>query len=95
MLENKKKQFENRPPDAEVERVREWTKTEEYREKNFTREALTINPAKACQPLGAVFAAVGFERRCPSCTARKAASPTSAPNSTATSRSRALASPPR
>jgi nitrogenase molybdenum-iron protein beta chain len=29
------------------------------------REALTINPAKACQPLGAVFAAVGFERTLP------------------------------
>ena len=35
---------------------------DEYREKNFAREALTVNPAKACQPLGAVFAAVGFEQ---------------------------------
>ncbi len=51
--------------DAEVERVREWTKTPEYREKNFAREALTVNPAKACQPLGAVFAAVGFESTLP------------------------------
>ena len=48
-----------------MERVREWTKTPEYREKNFAREALTINPAKACQPLGAVFAAVGFEGTLP------------------------------
>ena len=46
-----------RVADAEVERVREWTKTDEYQEKNFAREALTVNPAKACQPLGAVFAA--------------------------------------
>ena len=38
---------------------------DEYREKNFAREALTVNPAKACQPLGAVFAAVGFEQTLP------------------------------
>lgn len=65
MLENKKKMFENPHDPAEVERVRDWAKTEEYREKNFAREALTINPAKACQPLGAVFAAVGFESTIP------------------------------
>ncbi len=34
-------------------------------ELNFSREALTINPAKACQPLGAVFVAVGFEKTIP------------------------------
>jgi nitrogenase molybdenum-iron protein beta chain len=44
----------------EVARVAEWTKGWEYREKNFAREALTVNPAKGCQPLGAIFAAVGF-----------------------------------
>ncbi len=65
MLANKKKMFENPRDPAEVERVREWTKTPEYREKNFAREALTVNPAKACQPLGAVFAAVGFEKTIP------------------------------
>ncbi|WP_330082734.1 nitrogenase molybdenum-iron protein subunit beta [Methylocystis iwaonis] len=65
MFENKKKNFENPVADAELERVREWTKTEEYKEKNFAREALTVNPAKACQPLGAVFAAVGFESTLP------------------------------
>jgi len=48
-----------------VERIREWAKTPEYKEKNFAREALTVNPAKACQPLGAVFAAVGFEKTIP------------------------------
>ena len=37
----------------------------EYREKNFAREALTVNPAKGCQPLGAMFAAVGFEGTLP------------------------------
>ena len=52
--------FEFGHADEEVARVAEWTKTEEYKEKNFSREALTINPAKACQPLGAVFAAAGL-----------------------------------
>lgn len=65
MLANKKKMFENARDPAEVERIREWSKTPEYREKNFAREALTINPAKACQPLGAVFASVGFEGTLP------------------------------
>ncbi|MDR3437098.1 nitrogenase molybdenum-iron protein subunit beta [Telmatospirillum sp.] len=65
MLENKRTNFENPVADAEVGRVRDWTKTWEYREKNFSREALTVNPAKACQPLGAVFAAVGFEGTLP------------------------------
>src|SRR5450631_842716 len=65
MFENKKTNFENPVADDELERVREWTKTDEYREKNFAREALTVNPAKACQPLGAVFAAVGFEKTLP------------------------------
>ncbi len=65
MLANKKKMFENPRDPAEVERIREWAKTPEYREKNFAREALTVNPAKACQPLGAVFAAIGFEQTIP------------------------------
>ena len=65
MFENKKNNFENAEPADKVEEAREWTKTWEYREKNFAREALTVNPAKACQPLGAVFAAVGFEATMP------------------------------
>ena len=65
MLANKRKMFENQRDPAEVERIREWAKTEEYKELNFSREALTINPAKACQPLGAVFVAVGFEKTIP------------------------------
>ena len=64
MFENKK-QFENPEPADKLEQAREWTKTWEYREKNFAREALTVNPAKACQPLGAVFVAVGFEGTLP------------------------------
>ncbi|GAB4358588.1 MAG: nitrogenase molybdenum-iron protein subunit beta [Oricola sp.] len=65
MLENKKRMFENPRDPAEVEKMREYAKTDEYREKNFAREALVVNPAKACQPLGAVFAAVGFEGTIP------------------------------
>lgn len=64
VFENKK-QFEGMPDADEVARVAEWTKTWEYREKNFAREALTVNPAKACQPLGAILAAVGFEGTLP------------------------------
>ena len=58
MLENKKKNFEDAHPVEKVEEIQDWTKSWEYREQNFAREALTVNPAKACQPLGAVFAAV-------------------------------------
>jgi nitrogenase molybdenum-iron protein beta chain len=65
MFENKRKKFENPVADAELDRIRDWTKTDEYREKNFKREALVVNPAKACQPLGAVFASVGFEATLP------------------------------
>jgi nitrogenase molybdenum-iron protein beta chain len=65
MFENKRKNFENPEADSEIERVREWTKTPEYREKNFARESLVVNPSKACQPLGAVFASLGFEGTLP------------------------------
>jgi len=60
-----KRQFEGAHSHDEIARVAEWTKTWEYREKNFAREALTINPAKACQPLGALFVAAGFEGTLP------------------------------
>jgi len=65
LFENKKKNFEFAVPVEKVQDVREWTKTKEYQEQNFAREALTVNPAKACQPLGAVFAAVGFKNTLP------------------------------
>ncbi|EQD54706.1 NifK, partial [mine drainage metagenome] len=65
MFENKKKNFENPHPEDEVSRIIEWTKTEEYKELNFNRDSLTVNPAKACQPLGAVFLALGFENTLP------------------------------
>ncbi len=65
LFENKRKNFEGAHSAEEVERVSEWTKTWEYREKNFAREALTVNPAKGCQPVGAMFAALGFEGTLP------------------------------
>ena len=46
-------------------RVAAWIDTEEYRQKNFARQALVINPAHACQPLGAEVAAHGFEGTLP------------------------------
>ncbi len=61
----RKREFEKPSSAEEVQRVLEWTRTWEYREKNFAREALTINPAKACQPLGAILAAIGFEGTLP------------------------------
>jgi nitrogenase molybdenum-iron protein beta chain len=56
----RKKEFENRWPEEKVKEVAEWTKTEAYKELNFARQNIKINPAKACQPLGAVFCASGF-----------------------------------
>ena len=51
-------------PDGKSQRsIVEWTKTEDYKQKNFAREALTVNPAKACQPLGAVFWPTASPRR--------------------------------
>jgi nitrogenase molybdenum-iron protein beta chain len=65
MFESKKTCFEDGHSDAKVQEIADWTKSWDYREKNFAREALVINPAKACQPLGAIFAAVGFEGTLP------------------------------
>ena len=57
--------FEEAPPTQKLEEVFQWTTTEAYKELNFQREALTINPAKACQPLGAVLCALGFYKTLP------------------------------
>lgn len=50
---------------AEEARVAAWINTQEYRTKNFARQALVVNPAHACQPLGAELAAHGFEGTLP------------------------------
>ena len=46
MFEKKREEFEFAEPQDKLEEAREWTKTWDYREKNFAREALTVNPAK-------------------------------------------------
>lgn len=61
----RKKEFEKCPSHEEVIKIAEWTKTDEYKKLNFKREHIKINPAKACQPLGAVFCASGFEGTMP------------------------------
>jgi nitrogenase molybdenum-iron protein beta chain len=55
-----KRQMEAAPSDEEVEQKLAWSRGWEYREANFARQALVINPLKACQPLGAVLASLGF-----------------------------------
>ena len=57
-----KKEFEFNHSDDKIKSIVEWTKTEDYKAKNFSRESLTVNPAKACQPLGAVYVANGFAK---------------------------------
>ena len=52
-------------PEEEVSRVAAWINSEEYKEKNFARQALVINPAHACQPLGAELVAHAFEGSLP------------------------------
>ena len=64
-LARKKELFEECHPKEKIDEVFEWSTTEEYKELNFAREALTVNPAKACQPLGAVLCALGFEKTMP------------------------------
>lgn len=41
-------------------RVAAWINSREYCEKNLARQAVTINPAHTCQPLGAELVAHGF-----------------------------------
>lgn len=64
-LSNKQEMFEERHPNEKIDETFEWTTTEEYQKINFERQALTVNPAKACQPLGAVLCALGFEKTLP------------------------------
>jgi nitrogenase molybdenum-iron protein beta chain len=65
MLAKKRDDFEEKHPQSKIDEVFEWTTTKEYQELNFAREALTVNPAKACQPLGAVLCSLGFEKTLP------------------------------
>ncbi|MES9874246.1 MAG: nitrogenase molybdenum-iron protein subunit beta, partial [Candidatus Sedimenticola sp. 6PFRAG7] len=64
-LKNKQEMFEEKVPQDKIEETFQWSTTVEYKDLNFAREALTVNPAKACQPLGAVLCALGFEKTLP------------------------------
>jgi nitrogenase molybdenum-iron protein beta chain len=64
-LKNKQDNYEERHPADKIQETFLWSTTEEYKQLNFAREALTVNPAKACQPLGAVLCALGFEKTLP------------------------------
>ena len=61
-LFERKREFECGHSTEAVARQAEHINSWEYREKNLARQVLTVNPAKACQPLGAIFAAAGFEK---------------------------------
>jgi nitrogenase molybdenum-iron protein beta chain len=64
-LANKRQMFEERISEEKIKETFDWSTSVEYKELNFKREALTINPAKACQPLGAVLCTLGFEKALP------------------------------
>lgn len=61
-LANKKASFEEGHSAEKVKEVFDWTTTKEYQDLNFKREALTVNPAKACQPLGSALCGLGFKK---------------------------------
>lgn len=62
LFADKKAKFEFNHADTKIAEIRDWTKTKDYKEKNFARDSLVVNPAKACQPLGAVYVANGFHK---------------------------------
>jgi nitrogenase molybdenum-iron protein beta chain len=64
-LSDKRALFEEGHSAEKVQETFLWTTTKEYQDLNFKREALTIDPGKACQPLGAVLCALGFEKTLP------------------------------
>jgi nitrogenase molybdenum-iron protein beta chain len=61
-ISNKRAQFEEGFSAEKVAETFAWTTTQEYQDLNFKREALTINPAKACQPLGSALCSLGFAK---------------------------------
>lgn len=60
-----KKAFEAPCAEEALEEALAYSRSAEYLEQNFGRKAVVINPHKACQPLGAVMAALGFEKTLP------------------------------
>ncbi len=62
MIARKREHFEEISPKDKIDEVFNWTTTKEYQDLNFKREALTINPAKQCQPLGSALCSLGFHK---------------------------------
>ncbi|MEK4994861.1 nitrogenase molybdenum-iron protein subunit beta [Paenibacillus sp. FSL H7-0918] len=60
-----KKAFEAPCSEQETAEALAYSKSSEYKDKNFARTSLVVNPHKACQPLGALMAALGFEKTLP------------------------------
>ncbi|WP_354624094.1 nitrogenase molybdenum-iron protein subunit beta [Psychromonas sp. MME2] len=65
LMARKKALSEEAYSEEKVQEIFDWTTTLEYQELNFSRTALTVNPAKACQPLGSVLCALGFDKTLP------------------------------
>src|SRR3972149_639566 len=63
----RKSEFEGMCTAETAAGIAEWTKSEEYKEKNFERQHIKVNPVKACQPLGALLCASGFKDTLPFC----------------------------
>jgi nitrogenase molybdenum-iron protein beta chain len=61
-ISNKRATFEEMHAKEKIDETFKWTTSQEYQELNFKREALTINPAKACQPLGSSLCGLGFHK---------------------------------
>ncbi|HHW77255.1 MAG TPA: nitrogenase molybdenum-iron protein subunit beta [Xanthomonadaceae bacterium] len=61
----RKRVFEEAHSPEKIEEVFRWTTTEEYKELNFKRQVLGVNPNKVCQPAGAVLCALGFHKTLP------------------------------
>jgi nitrogenase molybdenum-iron protein beta chain len=62
MISRKREKFEEGFGKDKVAETFAWTTSKEYQDLNFKREALTINPAKACQPLGSALCSLGFHK---------------------------------
>ncbi|HAT51403.1 MAG: nitrogenase molybdenum-iron protein subunit beta [Nitrospirae bacterium] len=65
LLARKASECEDKPDKAFLEEKFLWTTSEEYKTLNFQREMLTVNPAKACQPLGSLLCSLGFKGTLP------------------------------
>ncbi|MEI8598124.1 DUF3364 domain-containing protein [Vibrio sp. M60_M31a] len=73
LLANKRSHFEEAVEANKVKEVFEWTTTKEYQELNFNRKHITIDPAKACQPLVLYCVHLALKKRCLMSTVHKAA----------------------